>query len=122
MGAFDRIAEARIREAIETGALGDNPLKGMPLDLDRFQRVPAELRAAYGMLESAGMIPEEMEARGAWLRLRDLLDACEDPAERAELRSRERAASLRYELLMDRARGRGGSAGYRGAVLRRFCR
>ena len=119
MDAFDRIAEARILEALANGEL-DTPLAGTPLELGDDARVPEELRASYNLLRSANCLPPEMEARREVLRLRDLLDACEDPTERAELSRRLDAQALRYELMMERRRDNAAMREYRGAILRRL--
>lgn len=103
--SFDRLAEQRIDEAIRRGDFDDLPGHGKPLDLEDLSRVPAELRAGYMLLRSAGVLPEEMELRKECLRLSDLIAACTDDTEVQALRARRSALALRYELLMER-RGR----------------
>jgi hypothetical protein len=58
--AFERIAEARIREHVEEGALDNLPNRGRPLDLEEYFKAPSELRMAYSILKSAGCVPEEV--------------------------------------------------------------
>lgn len=102
MGAFDDVAEARIREAIAEGAFRNLPGLGRPLVLSDRSHVPAELRAAYGVLENAGCLPEEAELRKSLVTLRELIDACDDEDETRELRRREARAAVRLELLVER--------------------
>jgi hypothetical protein len=122
MDAFDRIAEARIAEALANGEL-ETPLAGAPLDLGDDAHVPEELRAGYRLLRGANCLPPEMEARREVVRLRDLLEACGacgDDSDRARLARELDAATLRFELLMERRHGGAAMREYRGAILRRL--
>jgi len=95
MDLFAAIAERRILEAMERGEFDDLPGKGKPLDLaDDDPMVPAELRIAYRMLKNAGFLPPELELRKEILRLRDLVDAIRDEADR-----RERRKELDFKLM-----------------------
>lgn len=122
MDAFERLAESRIEEALASGALPTPTGPGAPLSLEDLSRVPAELRAGYLLLKGAGCLPEELEHRREALRLQDLLDACGDEAERAELRRRRDAALLRFELLMERRGGRAALSGYAVPIAQRLGR
>jgi len=84
---------ARTARAVE--ALGDIPR-------DDAEGVPAELRAAWRVLKSAGCIPEELELRKSIVRLEDLLAACADDGDAARLRRTLEEKRLRYRLLMER--------------------
>lgn len=118
MNPLDRIAEARLQEAVERGELDDNPLAGRPLPLEDDSAVAPELRAAYRILKNAGYVPEEVELRKSALRLGDLIAACEDDGERRELQRRRTAELLKLELLLER-RGRTAAHGRYDAALRR---
>jgi hypothetical protein len=63
MSPLDRIAEARIREAIDRGELRGLPGEGKPLQLDDDSAIPKELRAAYRILKNAGFLPPELQLR-----------------------------------------------------------
>jgi hypothetical protein len=94
MDALHRIAEARLREAIDRGDRGDFdalPGFGQPLVLDDLSDVPDDLRASFIVCKNAGMLPPEMELRRDLVTLRDLLRACTDEGDRAELQRRLRA-------------------------------
>lgn len=106
MDVFARIAEQRIEEALRKGVFERLEFAGKPLPPEPIDGVPAELRAAYRMLRGAGCLPEEMELKREVLRLRDLLEACEDPEERGELDAELRRKRLRFEVLMERRRAR----------------
>jgi len=106
MGLFDRIAEARIQEALERGDLDDLPGSGEPLELEDLSRVPEDLRSSYILLKGANVLPEEMQIQKELLRLGDLLAACADDGERAELRGRRDALGLRLSSMLERLRPR----------------
>ena len=69
--SFERIAEARIRELIESGALDDLPNRGQRLDFEDYFRLPVELRMAFSVLKSAGCVPEEVSLLNEIARLPD---------------------------------------------------
>lgn len=60
---FDKIAEERIREAIERGEFDDLPGKGEPLNLEDDSHLPVDLRMAYKILKNADCLPPELELR-----------------------------------------------------------
>ncbi len=71
---FKRIAEERIREAMERGEFDALELKGKPLELKEDPFVPEELRVAYRMLKNAGFLPKEVELRKEIAELEAYLD------------------------------------------------
>lgn len=120
MDPFLHLVEAKLRAAERAGVFANLPGAGRPLTLDDLDGVPAELRASYILLKTAGFVPPELEARKEWLRLGDLLGACGDTHDRVHLERERRTAWQRYRLLAEQ---RGGSAGwidYRDRVLERL--
>lgn len=99
---FDKLAEQRIEEALRRGDFDDLPGHGRPLELHDLDQVPAELRAGYMLLKGAGCLPEEMELKKEFLKLGDLIRACDDDDEREGLETRRRKLLLHYELLMEK--------------------
>lgn len=81
-GVIARIAEQRIRQAMERGELDDLPGKGAPLNLAEEDRVPEELRLAYKVLKNAGYVPPEIELRKEIVQVEDMLADCLDERER----------------------------------------
>ena len=100
MDIIDKVAEARIQEAIERGELSDLPGEGKPLRLDDDANVPEELRAAYRLLKNAGFLPPELELRKDISEAEQLLLHTEDAAEYA--RARTRLEMLRSRLSAQR--------------------
>ncbi|MEF3167956.1 MAG: DUF1992 domain-containing protein [Deltaproteobacteria bacterium] len=79
---FERIAENRIRDAIERGELDDLPGKGRPLVFEDDSFVPPDLRMAYKILKNAGFLPPELQATRDIQNAIDLLEDLEDEQER----------------------------------------
>ncbi|MEJ2514813.1 MAG: DUF1992 domain-containing protein [Gammaproteobacteria bacterium] len=103
MNIVHKLAESRIRQAMEAGELDNLPGAGRPLKLDDDRHVPPELRAAYRLLKNSGYLPPEAELRRDIADARALLSAARCEAERSR-------AARRLELLRMRlAHGRGGA-------------
>lgn len=77
-----KIAEERIRKAMEEGAFQGLSLAGKPLDLEDDRWVPEDLRVAYRVLKNAGCVPPEVELRKEILSLKDLVAGMDDDGER----------------------------------------
>jgi hypothetical protein len=120
VSSFDRIVEARIREADREGLFRDLPTRGKPLELEDLSRMPEDLRACYSILKNANVLPEEMCLRKEQLTLSDMLRACRDDEEAAELRDRLENVQLRYAILMERRLSRRLPARYRPRAARRL--
>jgi len=117
-----KIAEARIRDAIERGELDDLAGKGKPLALEDLSRVPEDLRVGYLLLKNAGILPEEMTLRKEMVTLEALIDACSDPEERTRLRKDLNWKLVRYQMMMERRRPRALPDRYRAKLLSRLAR
>ncbi len=79
---FERIAENRIRDAMERGELDDLPGKGRPLVFEDDSFVPPDLRMAYKILKNAGFLPPELQATRDIQNAIDLLEDLKDEQER----------------------------------------
>lgn len=79
---FDKIAEERIREAIEHGEFDDLPGRGKPLKLEDDSHLPADLRLAYKILKNANCLPPELELRREIRTTEQLLSGIEDTQEK----------------------------------------
>ncbi len=82
MWLIDRLAEARIAEALERGDFDDLAGSGRPLELEDDALVPEELRAAYRLLRNAGYLPPELALRREIADLHQLLACIDEGAER----------------------------------------
>ena len=59
--SWERIAENRIREAMQEGEFDNLPGAGKPIDLDGCFKLPEQLRVAFSILKSANWVPAEVE-------------------------------------------------------------
>ena len=82
MFKFTRIAERRIREAMEQGQFENLKGKGRPLNLEDDSFVPQDLRMAYKMLKNAGFFPPELQEEREIKQAIELLSTMEDERER----------------------------------------
>ena len=122
MSLIEKIAEARIRDAMARGDFDDLPGKGKPLELEDLTGVPDDLRAGYLLLKNAGVLPEEMQLRKEMVTLEALVDACADPEERTRLRKDLNWKMIRFQLLLERRRPRALPRDYRSRVLAKLAR
>ena len=82
MFILHKIAEQRIREAMENGAFDNLEGKGKPLVFEDDSFVPPDLRMAYKILKNSGFLPPELEAEREIKKAEDLLAAMSDEHER----------------------------------------
>lgn len=80
--AFDKIAEKKIREAIDNGEFDDLPGKGKPLRLEDDRHVPQDIRLAHKILKNADCLPPELEIRKEICTIEELLDGIKDTKEK----------------------------------------
>ena len=95
-------AERRIQEAQKEGAFDHLPGEGRPLNLEDDSAVPAELRMAYKVLKNAGYLPPELEDRREINTILDLLENCDEGAEK--LRQMQKLEVILMRMKNRRAR------------------
>jgi hypothetical protein len=103
---FERIAELRLRKAIDDGLLDDLPNRGERLDLDEYFATPEDRRLAYSILKNANCFPEEVEIRNEILALEHLRTRAASDADRRRVDQQIADLTLRFDLLRDRSRRR----------------
>ncbi len=79
---FDKIAEQKIREAMENGEFDDLPGKGQPLELEDDRHLPQDIRMAHKILKNADVLPPELELRKEILTIEEMLDGVRDTKEK----------------------------------------
>jgi len=79
---FDKIADERIREAMEHGEFDNLPGKGKPLQLEDDGHIPADLRIAHKILKNADCLPPELELRKEIRNTEALLSGIQDTQEK----------------------------------------
>ena len=103
---FDRIAELRLRRAIEDGLLDDLPNRGERIDLEEYFATPEDLRVAYAILKNANCLPEEVEIRNAIAALERRRVLSTSAGEWQAVEQEIASLTLRLDLLRERPRGR----------------
>lgn len=79
---FDKIADQKIREAMERGEFKDLPGQGKPLNLEDDSHLPQDLRLAYKILKNADCLPPELELRKQIHTTETLLAEIQDTREK----------------------------------------
>jgi hypothetical protein len=100
---WERIAENRIREAMQEGEFDNLPGAGKPIDLDGYFKLPEHLRVAFSILKSANCVPAEVELLNEIATLERQLAAATDggkPVIRRALTDRR----TQLAVLLERAR------------------
>ncbi len=120
MDILTKIAEQRIREAMERGEFDNLPMQGKPLKLDDVVGVPEALRMGYKILKNAGVLPEEMQLKKDLVSLKTLLDACYDDTERRTLQQKMNEKTLRYNMMMERKLHNPAHQQYRAKILKKL--
>lgn len=80
--AFDKIAEKKIREAMDNGEFDDLPGKGKPLQLEEDRHLPQDIRLAHKILKNADCLPPELELRKEILTIEEMLEGVKDTREK----------------------------------------
>jgi hypothetical protein len=83
--SFSRIAENRIREAIERGEFDNLPGSGQPLNLEEYFSTPEDVRLAHSVLKNANCRPLEVELLHEIARLEQAVTTAPDDAAREPL-------------------------------------
>ena len=79
---FDKIADQKIREAMERGEFDDLPGKGKPLVLEDDSHLPQDIRLSHKILKNAGCLPPELEVRKEILTIEQMLEGVQDAREK----------------------------------------
>ncbi len=99
---FDKIAEDKIREAMEKGEFDNLPGSGKPLrGLAEYFATPEGVRIGYSVLKSSGFVPEEVTLLKEIESLRTRLKACTEGPDKTEILAEIRQLQLKYDLIMD---------------------
>src|SRR5262245_15863734 len=104
MGMFERIAERAIGEAMREGKFDKLPNAGRPLELEDYFKAPEGMRAAYSVLKSANILPEEVELINEIGRLDRAMSAASDPGEQAALQRKLEALRLHLAIRLEQKR------------------
>jgi len=82
MDIFARIAERRIKDAMENGEFDNLEGMGKPITFEDETMIPEDLRMVYRILKNAGCIPPEVELRNEVVNISALINTIDDDKER----------------------------------------
>jgi hypothetical protein len=100
--SLSRIAENRIREAMEQGEFDNLPGAGQPLSLEEYFNTPEELRMAYSVLKNANCRPMEVELLNEIARLEQAVAAAPDVPSREPLQRELAHRRTELAILLER--------------------
>ena len=101
-----RIAEGRIREAIEQGVFENLPGAGKPLDLEEYFNTPEDLRMAFSILKNANCAPVEVELMKEVARLEQAIAETRDAPTAKELHRTLVHRRIQLAIFLERRRKR----------------
>jgi hypothetical protein len=102
---FEKIAEEKIKEAMERGEFDNLEGSGKPLrGLDAYFATPESVRLGYSILKNSGFLPEEVALVKEINLLKEQAAFSTDPEEKSRLHSVTMKLQLKYDLLIDRYR------------------
>jgi len=99
---FDRLAENRIREAMEQGEFDNLPGAGQPLSLEEYFSTPEDLRMAHSVLKNANCRPLEVELLNEIARLEQAMTAALDATARERLQRELANRRIELAILLER--------------------
>ncbi len=79
---FDKIADEKIREAMNRGEFENLEGRGKPLNLEDDSHLPQDIRMAYKILKNADCLPPELQLRKDIQSTRQLLAGIQDTQEK----------------------------------------
>lgn len=102
MDAFAKIAEQRIKDAIDDGEFDNLKGYGKPLVFEDENWIPEDLRLAYRILKNNGFIPPELELRNDIINLRQLVQTIDDDKKRLRKLRELNFKITKFELMSRR--------------------
>lgn len=106
MPDFTKVAEAKIREALQNGDFDNLPGRGSPIDLTEYFNCPEELRATFQVLKNSGVVPPEVELMKDISALKEQCCNSRDVAEKKAIARQINEKSTHLNCLLERYRRR----------------
>jgi hypothetical protein len=94
MDVFAKIAEQRIKEAMQSGEFDNLEGMGKPIVFEDETMIPEDLRMVYRILKNTGCIPPELELRNEVINMSALINTIDDDKERLK-----KIRELNFKLL-----------------------
>ncbi|MEW5954807.1 MAG: DUF1992 domain-containing protein [Bacillota bacterium] len=98
-----KLAELKIREAIEKGEFKNLPGAGKPVKIeDNMLFVPKEDRLAFRVMKNSGLVPDEVALKKEIETLQNTIDGCQDGKKKELLKKRLEETSIRFNIIMEK--------------------
>ncbi|MCU0589336.1 MAG: DUF1992 domain-containing protein [Syntrophobacteraceae bacterium] len=95
---MDKIADERIREAMDRGEFDDLPGKGRPLEMEDDSHLPPDLRVAYKILKNADCLPAEIQLKKEIRTTEELLAGIQDEREKYRQMKKLNFLIMKYNM------------------------
>ncbi|MFQ5442165.1 MAG: DUF1992 domain-containing protein [Thermodesulfobacteriota bacterium] len=102
MEFFERLAEERIRAAMNRGEFTGLTGAGRPLKLEDDSAVPVDLRLAFKILKNAGFLPAELELKKEIHQMIGLLMTIDDEGGTLKLKREIDFKIMKFNMAMKR--------------------
>ncbi len=102
MSIIEKVAERKIKEAMEQGAFEDLPGRGEKIKYEDDRHVPEDLRMAYKILKNANCAPPELTLKKEIRQVEDLLNTITDEKEKYKQLKRLNFLVMKLNMLRDR--------------------
>lgn len=100
---IQKIAEQRIKEAMEEGLFNDLPGRGEKLRLDDDSHLPEDLKMAYKILKNANCTPPELALKKDIKQIEDMLETISDEKEKYKQLKRLNFLVMKLNMMRNRA-------------------
>lgn len=102
MSMFQRLAEQKIKEAIEKGEFDNLEGTGKPIDHTGYFSAPPSLRMSYHILKNAGVLPEEVQLLQSVHQLTNRIKETLDAEEKERITREKVLLENRIQMLRER--------------------
>ncbi|MEW6126025.1 MAG: DUF1992 domain-containing protein [Acidobacteriota bacterium] len=102
--SFEKLAEEKIKEAMESGEFDNLAGKGKPIDLTAYFATPEDLRIGYSILKNANVLPQEAALLKEAETLRAKLERATNEEEKRKLKRAIDETIMKYNLLIEKYR------------------
>jgi uncharacterized protein YutE (UPF0331/DUF86 family) len=100
--SLEKAVEAIIKEAQERGDFNNLKGAGKPIDLTAYFETPEDVRNAYSMLKSAGIVSAEVELLQEIAALKERLTTTYEEKDRSRIKKIITEKQLQFNVMMER--------------------
>jgi len=102
MSIIEKVAERKIKEAMEQGVFEDLPGRGEKIKYEDDRHIPEDLRMAYKILKNANCAPPELALKKEIRQVEDLLNTITDEKEKYQQLKRLNFLVMKLNMMRER--------------------